>query len=376
MDSIELYAVALVIVGFWVSIYILSKVFNFKRFNLELKPFYLLWKTERLNKLLGKIAQASPRLWRILGSVGVAMGVGLQIYALYFISRNLLSFIFDPQSASPLVPIVPGITISLYWVPYLLVGLAINLAVHELAHGISAQAEGIPIKSSGLFFFILFPGGFVEPDEDVLSKSKMISKLRVLAAGSSSNLMIGVIVFLLTMSMYAPPSGILITGVVQGGGAEKAGIMAGDIIYSINGNVTKDIGALYYYINGVKPGQVLVLDTDRGPVPLTTSQDPANSSRAFMGIQRDNYLPSALDVFGHIVSYGAFNSLNWTFIVALSVAILNMLPVYYLDGDGFLSSALEKYVPRKKEKIRSAISMLFLAILVLNIGLSLLKLYL
>ena len=136
MDSIELYTAALVIVGFWVSIYILSKAFNFKRFNLELKPFYLLWKTERLNKLLRKIAQVSPRLWRTLGSVGVAMGVGLQIYALYFISQNLLSFIFVPQSASPLVPIVPGITISLYWVPYLLVGLAINLAVHELAHGI------------------------------------------------------------------------------------------------------------------------------------------------------------------------------------------------------------------------------------------------
>ena len=55
------------------------------------------------------------------------------------------------------------------------------------AHGIVATLEKIKIKTGGFAIFIALFAGFVEPDEDEFNNAKKISKLRVIGAGATSN---------------------------------------------------------------------------------------------------------------------------------------------------------------------------------------------
>src|SRR2546428_8063279 len=82
---------------------------------------------------------------------------------------------------------VPGVTISWEIFPYILISIAVLLIPHEAAHGIASVLDKVPIKSSGVFLAIFLPGGFVEIDEEDLSKRKARTKLRVFAGGSFTN---------------------------------------------------------------------------------------------------------------------------------------------------------------------------------------------
>ena len=59
--------------------------------------------------------------------------------------------------------------------------------MHEGAHGIVATLERIKIKTGGFAIFIAMFAGFVEPDEDEFDKAKKVSRLRVIGAGATSN---------------------------------------------------------------------------------------------------------------------------------------------------------------------------------------------
>ena len=79
------------------------------------------------------------------------------------------------------------------------------LVVHEGAHGIVGVMEKIGIKTGGFAIFIAMFAGFVEPDEEQFSKAKKISRLRLIGAGPTSNVIfafaLGAILF--TNPMFA-----------------------------------------------------------------------------------------------------------------------------------------------------------------------------
>lgn len=73
--------------------------------------------------------------------------------------------------------------------------------------------------------------------------------------------------------------GVLVTGVQRGGPAAKAGIRAGELIVSINGNATTDPSTLAEILAGLQPGQtvsVVVVSTDgsRHTTRVTLGQLP------------------------------------------------------------------------------------------------------
>ncbi len=186
----------------WAALYAASRLLELDRHGLEVHPLYALYRSKRLNGFIERIALRTPRLWRVLGNMGVATSPGLTIYISYLLLVNLQRFFYVPEKASPVVPIIPGVTVRFQSLPWFLIAAGLVILAHELAHGIQCILEGIPIRSSALVFAVITIGGAVEPDEEALESTSDMSQMRVYAAGSFSNLVIGLAALILLI-IYA-----------------------------------------------------------------------------------------------------------------------------------------------------------------------------
>jgi len=158
---------------------------------LEVHPLYALYRSTRFNSLIERLAEAAPGLWRVVGNMGVATSPGMTLYISYLLLMNLQRFFYAPERASPVVPIIPGVTVRFASLPWFFLSAGLIILIHELSHGVQCVVEGIPLKSSALVFAVLTFGGAVEPDEEALESADSLSQMRVYAAGSFSNLVVG-----------------------------------------------------------------------------------------------------------------------------------------------------------------------------------------
>src|SRR3990170_1668778 len=195
---------------FWILAYALAKIYDFEKHGLKILPGFMMYRSKSLKGLLDSASRRWRRLWKILSNVGVILAFGLMAFGTYFLADGILKLTYAPQEANLVFVTVPGLNIRLFWLPYFFVALAIIAITHELAHGIAALSEGIPVKSAGLFFAFVFFGGFVEPDKEGFEKSSTISKVRTVCAGCSVNLVTTFLVILLTTSLFASAGGVLI----------------------------------------------------------------------------------------------------------------------------------------------------------------------
>jgi len=370
----------------WIFICIVWWAVKGEKFGITGLPLYVIWRTTRLNNWIKRIAETSRTTWRVIWNLGVASGFGLMIYIFYLLARNLVNlFVKSPQATSiqPIIP-VPGIGVSFETFPYLVLALSVVVITHELSHGIASLVDRVPLKSTGAFFGHILMGGFVEPDEAELSKSKEITRLRVFAAGSYTNVVLGVFFTILLVSFpatIAPFYNVVQSGVSIGSispklPANSTGLQAGDILTSINGTNIQSIDALRTYMNTVRPGQVVVLGTNHGTFSVTTAPDSANATHALIGIGglTDNiaYQPKFAHLsseFPPVLLHAEF----WLSIVLVSVAMINMLPMYPFDGDKFLETALNAVGLKRTKEIRKAANALAWSLLVLNILFSVLR---
>ena len=178
----------------WTLFYTAIKVSRFERPGLEIAPFYALYKSTRLNSLIGRLGRWRPGLWRVLGNIGVAACVGQVAFVAYLLSTNLLSFIYKPEQATPVQPLIPGVTISVGSLPWFFMAAGVVILLHELSHGVQCVIEGVPVKSSAILYAVITFGGAVEPDEEVLNTKSAVSKMRIFAAGSLTNLLTGLLI--------------------------------------------------------------------------------------------------------------------------------------------------------------------------------------
>ncbi len=181
----------LILASAWAALYTASRLIDLERHGVEVHPLYALYRSRRLNGFVEHLAHRAPRLWRLLGNIGVVTSPGLAIYISYLLLMNLQRFFYVPEKASPVVPIIPGVTVRFQSLPWFLISAGFIILVHELAHGVQCILEGIPIRSSALVFAIITFGGAVEPDEEALERAEGISQMRVYAAGSFANLIMG-----------------------------------------------------------------------------------------------------------------------------------------------------------------------------------------
>ena len=205
----ELTNLGIILAG-WIAFYYLAKNFKLERYGFEVRPYYVMFKSTVLNDILIRIGSWHPKFWRVLGNMAIVSFFGQVSFLTYLLFQNLYRFLFVPTEANPVMPIIPGVTISMGSLPLFLAAAGLVILFHELGHGIMCAVEGIKVKSSAVLFAIITFGGAVEPDEESMLAAPMISQLRVFAIGSFVNLIMGVAVNLIFILVGQGLSGVIL----------------------------------------------------------------------------------------------------------------------------------------------------------------------
>lgn len=301
------------------------------------------------------------------------MGIGLLIFVLYSFVKNAINLLYHSSQAGPTLLIIPlpGLTISWDIFPYILISIAVLLIPHEVAHGIASVIDRVPIKSSGVFLAVFLPGGFVEIDEEDLTKRKAKTKLRVFAAGSSTNVVSWFLVFIAITALFQPaPSGVLVTGLTNGGAAENI-IPQWSIITRINNATITQTQDLSQALGNTRPNTTVTVGLANGK-SFQIVPKPAlnNASKAVLGVIVTNYFAMRYGILPVQTAFQVGTALNWMSLILLGVALVNMLPLFPFDGDRYFDTILRVLGLKNTKNARLVASIVSLSLLGSNITLS------
>lgn len=363
----------------------------------------ILLRTRRFQALMDRLGAyriSKPWGWFLLYVMPVAAAIG------FYLFLNELAVLLSPRGAvvvsyirtlSPLANLgLPGIN------PYLpivdgWIALIVAMIIHEGAHGIVARSLGLPVKASGLLFFLFVPiGAFVDVDEKAMKEAKASYSARVLAAGAGVNLVVGLaslLLMILVVGSFVPAAnGVGIINVGPTTPAGMAGVRAGDLVTQVNNQNVTDLNMVlgpnttlkagdsvnltvyrdgqYHYLTGIKLACCDVIEN------LNTGQ---NISYPYIGVSQvtNAQLQSTVSSYTSILSnpwqyvciptlppcqtrvpfsdaMGPFftsslgsisapfaNLVYWLFFLNFNLAIFNALPIYPLDGGQAFSVAVK-----------------------------------
>ncbi|MHA2088917.1 MAG: site-2 protease family protein, partial [Promethearchaeota archaeon] len=232
---------------FWLIVLVLALLLRKKKGAAYLFfPLLAMFKTKKLNNFIKKISRKAPKFWKVLWTVGIFVSFSFTIYAFYFFFANFINLIIAPRPEQAIVPLIPGVTVDLPLLFYLILPLLFIVTTHEFAHGIAASADGIDIKSTGVLgaglFFIIGFGAFVEVDERELNSIKYSrnSRLRIAAAGTFVNGITAGVAFILLLAFpliiapwYRQVSQVNLVLTEAQGGFNEGNLSNGDVIIAI-----------------------------------------------------------------------------------------------------------------------------------------------
>ena len=376
----------------WVVILIAAKSLKLEKHGFELKAYSLTYKNTQVQSVLSKILTRTRRGIRVFADVSVVAGFLMMGFAFWFLLNNLSNFFVEPTEFAELTVLIPGVTLtSAPAIAYFLLSIPIVLVIHEGAHGIVASLEKIKIKTGGFVVFIALFAGFVEPDEEEFDKAKKISKLRVIGAGATANVIFAFALgaLLLTNPIFAlvlpeplvewfydAPDGVLVISIIPDSGAEKAGLQSGDLITAINGVII--ITPLDFQKIDLKPGETVTVTVQRNgqqlQLPVEIMPSPDDPNRGLVGIMRDNAL-SYKPIYNFIEWDPQVSMfLLWLWMISFFIGIINMLPLPILDGGKFIYTIIENKASEQKiNGIMWAIYAFTFVLFGLNIALSYVK---
>jgi len=377
----------------WVIIVVTAKALKLQNHGFEIKAYSLVYKNTQVQSVLTKILTRTRRGIRVFADVSVVAGFLMMGFAFWFLLSNVSKFFIEPSEFAELTVLIPGVTLTSSWaILNFLLSIPIVLVIHEGAHGIVATLEKIKIKTGGFAIFIAMFAGFVEPDEEEFDKAKKISKLRVIGAGATSNVLFALVlgIILLTNPLFAivlpepivgafyeSPDGVLILSLLEGSGAEKAGLLPNDIINGIND--IQVITPLDFQKVELIPGETvdvsIIRDDQEMQFPVIIMESPDDPERGLIGIMRDNSL-----AFKPIYDFIEWNNpqfsmfLLWLWMISFFIGIINMLPLPILDGGKFIHSIIDQKISEKSVNfLMYGIYAFTFVLFGLNIGLSYIK---
>ncbi len=377
----------------WVVILIVAKGLKLEKHGFELKIYSLVYKNQQVQLALTRMLGRTRRGIKIFANVSVVAGFLMMGFAFWFLLSNISNYFVAPTEFSQLTVLIPGVTLtSSSSILYFLLSIPIVLVIHEGAHGIVATLEKIKIKTGGFAIFIAMFAGFVEPDEEEFNKAKKISKLRVIGAGATSNVIfafaLGLILLTnpffamvlpepLLSTFYDLPDGVLILSIIENSGAEKAGLLANDVITSING--IQILSPLDFQKTELIPGEIANVSVLRNgqilQFPVEIIPSPEDPQRGLVGIIRDNSF-----AYKPVLNFIEWNDPNvsmfllWLWMISFFIGIINMLPLPILDGGKFIHTIIDKKISDKAVNITMwGIYAFTFALFGLNIALSYMK---
>lgn len=148
-----------------------------------------------------------------------------------------------PKSAAPPLSYVlalPGINPAIP-VGFGIVGLIVAVALHEASHGIAAKRFNVPVKSTGVLWFIIPVGAFVEPDEEVMKTREAKTRGKIFAAGPGMNVTLALVFFVLSILLaysMVPVAGAPVQSSVN------SSFQSGDVLQSVNNVPISNVSAV------------------------------------------------------------------------------------------------------------------------------------
>ncbi len=392
-------------------------IINRKKFSVEGKIIFV-YRTKLGLKIMKSLSRFK-RIVNIYSIIGVFTGIGAIILTIYIVIPYFQSVITHPSTtaagATLVLPVsgVPGIVgvPIIYWI----IALILVVTTHEASHGIVALSKKIKLKSSGFGFFLgILPLAFVEPDQKQFEKAHRFDRLKVLAAGSFTNVVTGVIFLILflllsnylisTNSIAYLPLYLHVTGIVAGSQANISGLLSGQTINKVNGMEFTSVQQLFTELS-MNPTKNVTLTATTGQnytmkkVYNTSLALPAYSGYGVSGaasyINKTLYLAENLEhpylgFFGEVTgptsgflitpfpTYIAagptlsdqilfwFDGLFfWILLIAFGLGLANFLPIFYITDGCKMVYELLGYKIKDKTRLLNATNAVIIAFSVL-----------
>ena len=398
LDFITQNAIIYVLIA-WVVIIGIAKALKLEKYGFELKAYSLVYKNKSVNDVLIKVLGKTRKGIRVFADVSVIAGFIMMGFAFFFLLNNVSNYFVAQSDFSELTILIPGVTLtSAPAITFFLLSIPIVLVMHEGAHGIVAALEKIKIKTGGFAIFIALFAGFVEPDEEEFDKAKKISKLRVIGAGATSNVLFAIVLGAIMLTnpifgmvlediplfgevivntFYELSQGVLILSIIENSGAEQAGLLANDIITKIN-DIPIHGPADFPVLNPGETASVSIIrDGQALEFGLEVMASPDDPERGLIGIMRDNSIthkPVMNFIDWTNVDLNISWFLLWLWMISFFIGIINMLPLPILDGGKFIHTIIDKRISDKSvNTVMWGIYAFTFALFGLNIALSYMK---
>ncbi len=357
------------------------------RKNLEVKYILIIRRSKKGLEIFDKIAKNS-KFWKILGNIGILASLYLMIFGLV----NLIAIskaIIEGKITGPTGGIVlpsptsytifgPGYIAIPFWIWITIVPIVI--IPHEIFHGIMCRIERVKVKSFGFLLFGIFPGAFVEPDDNQIKKLKFFGKLRIFTAGSFVNFLVAMVLFVpflnvgLIQNFIWPAfveKGIYITEINKTSPAYLSGIPSNSTLTHINGKEVEITYSdflvgnyIHKYLDKSNLTKELVLTVNGQNYTVRPDEIKlGNITRPYLGIKSKLVVKTDEKFFFEFF----IPLLTWMWIINLAVAIVNILPIYPLDGGHVFKMFAEKITKKYQKELVWSASLLTITLLIFTI---------
>jgi len=311
----------------------------------------------------------AARALRVAGLAAVAlMLLTMALFYVFAVRLALARHVYGGGGGEAgIVPLIPGVTIPLSDLPYVLVAVGLAALVHEAAHALAARAEGIRVKNGGFALFAFIPAAFVELDEESLARAPLLSKLKVFSAGVAANILFYLAAAAaLSALLPALTGGVVILSVAPDSPAMEAGLQPGDIIKAVNGvevRSLEDLSRLLAEAGVTDPEReaIVTLTIERPGVGVieVTVVKPAGETR--IGVQVANKFSNPL---------GPLLTALWQ--LNLGLAAINAAPLILplpgaavlSDGAHVVAAVLERLAGRTGRMLAFAVGIATLMLVV------------
>ncbi len=251
------WLIALIAVIIWFVILAIMYKKKYLKGNLSLFGPALMIKTKRGKKFIERVGRR--KFWKYYGDFGIILSFSLMffIFSLLIWQAYLVTTIPPSKAPSPVEALgIPGIN-PIIPIGYGILALIIAVVLHEFSHGFLVALQKLKIKSLGVLLFIVPIGAFVEPDEDELMKTKRKKRMRVFAAGPTTNIVLAIIFLLIFASLMngvAPKYGGLYISSNYKYSPNYRYFHVGDGIIEINGIKIENYDD-FYNVSSPLPGE-------------------------------------------------------------------------------------------------------------------------